>query len=62
MDITQILTNIDKLTKDGIPLNVGVEQKTLTTTGTYLIVGFALAGLLAGGVMALAYTYSKKAR
>ncbi|MCA0231555.1 MAG: hypothetical protein LCH91_13870 [Bacteroidetes bacterium] len=62
MDITQILTNIDKLTKEGIPLNVGVEQKTLATTGGYLIAGFAIAGLLAGGVMALAYTYSKKAR
>jgi ABC-type transport system involved in multi-copper enzyme maturation permease subunit len=60
MEIVKILENIDKLTKDGVPLNVNVEKTTLQTTGTYLIAGFAVSGLVTGLVIAAALWYFKK--
>ena len=60
MDIVKVLENIDKLTKNGVPLNVNVEKTTLQTTGAYLIAGFAVSGLVTGLVIAAALWYFKK--
>ena len=62
MDIVKVLENLDKLSKDGIPLNVSAEKKTLQTTGTYLIAGFAVGGLVTGLVIAAVLWYIDKSR
>lgn len=62
MDIVKVLENIDKLTKNGVPLNVNVEKTTLQTTGAYLIAGFAVGGLVMGLVLAGVLWYIDKTK
>lgn len=58
-DLNKVLQSVEKLTKDGVPLNVNVEKQTLSTTGAYLLGGFAIAGFLIGGLIAIGI-YLKK--
>lgn len=62
MDIIKVLENLDKLRKDGIPLNVSAEKETLQTTGAFLIAGFAVGGLVMGLVLAGVLWYIDKSR
>ena len=54
MDIVKVFENIDKLTKNGLPIQHSLEKDTLQKTGGYLMAGFAIGGLLAGLVIAAA--------
>lgn len=62
MDIIKILENIDKLSKDGVPVNVSLEKQTLQTSGAYIVAGFAVSGLVTGLIIAVAlwYVFKKK--
>ena len=59
MDIVKVLENIDKLTKDGLPIQHSLEKGTLQKTGGYLLAGFAIGGLVAGVLIGLAIWLKK---
>lgn len=61
MDLIKVLENIDKISKDGIPLNHSVETKTVNEFGGYILGGFAVCGLITGLIIGLAiYLVSPK--
>ena len=60
MDIIKVLENIDKISKEGIPFQHSVEKETLKTTGSYIVGGLALCGLITGVIVAIAILITKK--
>lgn len=60
MELAKILENLDRISKQGIPLNVSAEKETLQNAGAYILGGFALGGLVAGIVIAIGFQLAKQ--
>lgn len=59
-DIVKVLENIDKISKEGIPLQHSLEPETLKTAGSYILGGLALCGLITGIIVAIAIVISNR--
>lgn len=51
--INDVLAKLDRVSKDGIPLNHSVDTKTVSQLGLWLVGGLLLCGLAAGTVVGL---------
>lgn len=61
-DIIKVLENIEKISKDGVPLQHSLEPETLKTAGSYILGGLALCGFITGIIVAIAILVAEKRR